>query len=49
MDYGLSEKTARSVKGLKRFVTNTLYHDAMVTYSDEIIRGLFTLRDDVCD
>ena len=49
VDFDLSMETAQKIKGCKTFVTNTMYHDAMGSKADELVRELFRLRDDVID
>ena len=49
VDFALSMERARNIKGCKTFVTNTMYHNAIGAKTDEVLRELFTLRDDVID
>lgn len=44
-----STVTASKIKGCKQFITNTMYHDALRSKSDELMRQLFALRDDTMD
>jgi hypothetical protein len=47
--YDAAVATGAKIKGLKHFITNTMYHDALRSKSDELIRQLFALRDDSID
>ncbi len=47
--YGFSMDAASIIKGCKTFVTNQMYHDAMRSKTDEVLKGLFALRDDTMD
>lgn len=47
LDLALS--TAAKIKGIKQFITNVMYHDAVRSKSDELMRQLFALRDDTID
>lgn len=49
MDFDLAQKTAKLVKNCKQFITNGMYHDAIRSRSDEIMKELFALRDDPID
>ncbi|KAF2466524.1 proline iminopeptidase [Lindgomyces ingoldianus] len=49
VDYKLSMETAGKIKGCKTFVTNTMYHDAIRSKMDDVIKGVWALRDDVID
>lgn len=49
VDYDFSRETAAKIKGSKVFVTNVMYHDAVREKMDEVVRQLFSLRDDVID
>ncbi|KAF2177866.1 alpha/beta-hydrolase [Zopfia rhizophila CBS 207.26] len=49
VDFDLSMETARKIKGCKSYVTNAMYHDAIRSKMDDVIKGLFALRDDVID
>ena len=44
-----ASRTAAKIKGVKQFITNTMYHDALRSRSDELMRQLFALRDDSFD
>ncbi|KAJ5899453.1 Proline iminopeptidase [Penicillium taxi] len=47
--FGLASSTAAKVKGIKQFITNTIYHDGLRSRSDVVMRQLFNLRDDPID
>lgn len=44
-----ARETALKIKNCKNFITNVMYHDALSKKSDELIKQLFALRDDVLD
>lgn len=44
-----ARETASKIKNCKHFITNVMYHDALSKKSDELIKQLFALRDDVLD
>jgi hypothetical protein len=47
--FDLATATATKIKGLKQFITNVMYHDALRTRTDELIRQLFALKEDSID
>ena len=49
VNFDFAQKTASRIKNCKHFITNVMYHDALTKKSDELIRQLFALRDDVID
>ncbi|KAH8815008.1 Alpha/Beta hydrolase protein [Xylogone sp. PMI_703] len=49
VDFGLAQETAKKVKNCKQFITNTSYHDGIRSKTDEVLKELFTLRDDTID
>lgn len=49
VDFDLSMETAGKIKGCKTFVTNAMYHNAIRAKTDEVIKGVWALRDDVID
>ncbi len=49
VDFDLSMETARKVKACKVFTTNVMFHDAVRSRMDEVVRQAFALRDDVLD
>jgi hypothetical protein len=49
VDYGLAQETAKLVKNCKQFITNAMYHDALKCKTEDVLNGLFGLRDDEGD
>jgi len=49
VDFDYSMQTAQKIKGCKTFVTNAMYHDAIRSKVDEVMRGVWALRDDPID
>ena len=49
VDFDLARATASKIKNCKMFITNVMYHDALATKTDELIKQLFALRDDTID
>jgi pimeloyl-ACP methyl ester carboxylesterase len=49
VDFDLSMETAKTIKGCKPFVTNSMYHNAISAKTDEVLKALFALRDDMID
>jgi len=49
VDFDLSMETARKIKGCKVFTTNVMFHDAVRSKMDEVVKQAFALRDDVID
>ncbi|EER39286.1 prolyl peptidase [Histoplasma capsulatum var. duboisii H88] len=47
--YALAAETAAKIKGCKQFITNVMYHNAIRTNADELVKQLFALRDDTID
>ncbi|KAL4817288.1 Alpha/Beta hydrolase protein [Aspergillus spinulosporus] len=47
--YDHSQTTAAKIKGIKQFITNVMYHNAIRSKADELFQQLFALRDDVID
>lgn len=47
--FDLASATAAKIKGIKQFITNTMYHNALRAKSDEVMRQLFALREDSID
>ena len=47
--FDLAMDTASNIRGCKNFVTNMLYHNAMGSKSEEVMRHLFALREDTID
>ncbi|KAL9096376.1 MAG: hypothetical protein Q9165_001373 [Trypethelium subeluteriae] len=49
VDFELSQATASTIKGCKTFVTNMVYHDGIRSKMDNVMKNVFTLRDDTID
>ena len=49
VDFELSMETAKTIKGCKPFVTNSMYHNAIGAKTDEVLKEIFARRDDVID
>ncbi|RDW78121.1 proline iminopeptidase [Coleophoma crateriformis] len=49
VDFGLAQLTASKVKGIKQFITNSMYHDALRSRNEEVMHQLFAMRDDSID
>ena len=49
VDFDLGMETARKIKNCKVFVTNVMFHDAVRSKMDEVIKQVFALRDDTVD
>ena len=49
VSFDLAVDTASKIKNCKSFVTNALYHDALNSKTDELIKQLFALREDTID
>jgi len=49
VDFGLSMQTAERIRGCRVFTTNVMFHDAIRSRMDEVVRQAFALRDDVVD
>jgi hypothetical protein len=49
VDYELSMQTAGKIRGCKTFTTNVMFHDAIRSRMDEVVRMAWGLRDDVVD
>ena len=47
--YDLALDTASKIRNCKNFVSNILYHNAMTSKRDEVMKQLFALRDDTID
>lgn len=47
--FELASRTAAKIKGTKQFITNVMYHDALRSKSDELMRQLFAMREDSID
>jgi hypothetical protein len=49
VDFGFSMETAGKIGKCKTFVTNAMYHDAVRSRMEEVVKGVMALRDDVID
>ncbi|CAK3968744.1 proline iminopeptidase [Lecanosticta acicola] len=49
VDTEFAMETAKKIRGCKVFSTNVLFHDAIRSKMDEVLRQAFALRDDVHD
>lgn len=49
VDFDLSMETARTIKGCKPFITNSMYHNAISAKMDDVLKEIFARRDDVID
>lgn len=49
VDFGLAQETVKLVKNCKQHITNGMYHDAIRSQTDEVMKKLFALRDDSID
>ena len=49
VDFDYAQETARKIKGCKQYITDVMYHNALICKTDEVFRHLWALRDDVID
>lgn len=49
VDYDLAQQRASKIGNCKQFITNAMYHNGLGSKSDEVMKQLFALRDDVTD
>ena len=49
VDFEFAQETAKIIKGTKTYVTNTMYHNALRSRTDELLKNLFALRDESID
>jgi hypothetical protein len=49
VDFDLSMETAKTIKGCKPFVTNSMYHNAISAKMNDVLKEIFARRDDVID
>lgn len=49
VDSAFALETAKKIKGCKVFTTNVMFHDAIRSKMDDVVRQAFALRDDVLD
>lgn len=46
VDYGLVQESLSKIKGAKQYITNTMFHDAVRSNTEEVVKQLFKLRND---
>lgn len=49
VDVGFSMDTASKIKGCKVMLTNLMYHNAASKKIEEVVEGLWALRNDTID
>lgn len=49
VDFDFALDTARKIRGCKTFITNAMYHDAVRSKMEDVIKAVWALRDDVID
>ncbi|KAI9736873.1 MAG: hypothetical protein M1818_005924 [Claussenomyces sp. TS43310] len=49
VNINLVQETVRKTRGVKQLITNTMYHDAVRSRTEDLLKSLFALRDDVMD
>ena len=49
VDFGFACETAGMIRGCRNLVTNAMYHDALGSKSDDLVKWLLVMRDDVVD
>jgi len=49
VDFGLAQETAKRVRNCKQYITSGMYHDAIRSKADDVLKELFALRDDSID
>jgi hypothetical protein len=49
VDFGIAQQTARLVKNCRQYITNGMYHNALRSKTDDVLKELFALRDDPID
>jgi hypothetical protein len=49
VDFGLAQETVKLVRNCKQYITNTIYHNALKSKTDDLLKELFALRDDAID
>lgn len=47
--FDYAQETASKIKNSQQFITNTMYHDALGAKTDDLLKQLFSLRDDVIE
>ncbi len=46
VDFGLVQESVRKIRNCKQYITNTMFHDALRSNTDEVTKALFALRND---
>ncbi|TVY32439.1 Proline iminopeptidase, partial [Lachnellula subtilissima] len=49
VNFELAQESIKKVRNCKQYITNTMYHDAVRTKTEQVVEALFALRDDVMD
>lgn len=49
VDFGIAQQTARLVKNCRQYITNGMYHNALRSKTDDLLKEIFALRDDPID
>ena len=49
VDYDFAKETASKIRGCKTYTTNMVYHDGVRSRTDDVLKHVFDLRDDVID
>lgn len=49
VDFSIAFDTARAIRNLKPFITNSMYHGALSDKTEEVLRQLFSLKEDTID
>ncbi|KAF2751803.1 proline iminopeptidase [Sporormia fimetaria CBS 119925] len=49
VDFDLSLETASKIRGCKTFITNAMYHNAIRAKCEDVMKGVWAMRDDVID
>lgn len=46
VDFGLVQESVEKIKGVKQYITNTMFHDAIRSNTEDVMKQLFKLRND---
>ena len=49
VNFNFAVETASKIKNCKNFITSVMYHDALQSKTDELMKQLYALRDDIVD
>lgn len=49
VDFSIASETARAIRNFKPFITNAMYHGALSDKTEDILRQLFSLKEDTID